>query len=531
MIRVLIADDEAYFRTYMEHVIDWEKEGMTVCASCKSAAEVMEYFNHNMVDIILLDINMPGMNGIMAAEEIKRKKPEAYIVFITGYSEFEYAKKALKLGAEDYLLKPFSKTELTGCLQKIISKMKMKRLEKHKHRLDEKIATEELLRRWIHSIYDEEEEEQRKNLSERNIFWNRPCFYVVVLEADAMPVMRKRQEDIALWNFIVENITGEICGSIDPQRIIFQDFGGQLVIILNTEKNIKKETLRKKLMEIQTAVRSITKYTISMGISQCVESEDEITGAYNEAVRVLGEKFYTGNECILFAEDVPLQPRKILFYHMDLSEQLLGALRKHETEEMNRIIESMEEELKKENIAIEDIYVIISGMISTCLSYVAEMNGNIEEIYGDDFEPYAQIYHSGSLSEVFLSVRDIYEKAEAAFRGNVSKRGREIIQQVENFIAENYQDYELSVEKIAEGIFLDSSYVRRVVSRQLGCTVTSLLSIYRMKKAKELLKETNLSVSEIAEKVGYGEPGYFSRCFRKYYGVTPREFAAQSKNM
>lgn len=102
---------------------------------------------------------------------------------------------------------------------------------------------------------------------------------------------------------------------------------------------------------------------------------------------------------------------------------------------------------------------------------------------------------------------------------------------MENFIAENYQDYELTVEKIAEGIFLDSSYVRRVVSRQLGCTVSSLLSIYRMEKAKELLKDTNFSISEIAEKVGYGEPGYFSRCFRKYYGMTPREFAAQSKGL
>lgn len=421
MIRVLLADDEAYFRAYMEHVIDWEKEGMSICANCKNASEVMEYFSHDTADIVLLDINMPGMNGIMAAEEIKRKTPETYIVFITGYSEFEYAKKALKLGAEDYLLKPFSKTELTGCLQKIISKMKMKRMEKQRHRLEEKIVTEELLRRWIHSSYGEDEEAQRKNLHERNIFWSKSCFYIVVLEADAMPVMRKRQEDIALWDFIVENITGEICSFFDPQRLLFRDFGGQLVVILNTEVKIKKGILLQKLEEIQAAVRTITKYTISMGISQCVEREEEIIGAYGEAVRVLGEKFFAGNERIFFAEEIP--------------------------------------------------------------------------------------------------------------RGNISKRGREIIRQVENFIAENYQDYELTVEKIAEGIFLDSSYVRRVVSRQLGCTVSSLLSIYRMEKAKELLKDTNFSISEIAEKVGYGEPGYFSRCFRKYYGMTPREFAAQSKGL
>lgn len=294
MIRVLLADDEAYFRAYMERVIDWNKEGMSICANCKSASEIMEYFAHDTADIILLDINMPGMNGITAAEEIKRKNPEIYIVFITGYSEFEYAKKALKLGAEDYLLKPFSKAELTGCLQKIISKMKMQRMERHRHRLDGKIVTEELLRRWIHSIYEEEEEQQRKKLYERNIFWDHPCFYVVVLEADAMSVMRKRREDIALWNFIVENITGEICGNMDPKRILFRDFGGRLTVILNTEEKLEKGTVLQSLGEIQKAVRSITKYTISMGISQCVEREDEITTAYNEAVRVLGESFLWG---------------------------------------------------------------------------------------------------------------------------------------------------------------------------------------------------------------------------------------------
>ncbi len=531
MIRVLLADDEAYFRAYMERVIDWNKEGMSICANCKSASEVMEYFAHDTADIVLLDINMPGMNGITAAEEIKRENPEIYIVFITGYSEFEYAKKALKLGAEDYLLKPFSKAELTGCLKKIISKMKMQRMERHRHRLDEKIVTEELLRRWIHSIYEEEEEEQRKKLHERNISLKNPYFHVIVLEADAMPVMRKRREDIALWDFIVENITGEICSNMDSKRLIFRDFGGQLVVILNTEEKIEKDTMLQRLEEIQTAVRSITKYTVSMGISQCVDREDEITAAYKEAIRVLGEKFFVGSECILFAEDIPPQSRKMFFYHMDLNERLLSALRKHEKEEMKSIIRGVEENLKEENFAVEYIYGIISGMISVCLSYVVEMNGSIEEIYGEDFEPYSRIYQLSSLSEVFLLVMGIYEKAEEAFQGNVSKRGREIIRQVENYIAENYQDYELTVEKIAEGIFLDSSYVRRVVSKQLGCTVTSLLSIYRMKKAKELLRETSLSVSEIAEKVGYGEPGYFSRCFRKYYGITPREFAAQSKSI
>ena len=129
MIRVLIADDELYFRNYMLTAVDWHSLGFQVCSLAQNGEEVLSELSKNTINIVFLDINMPHINGLTLAKRIKNEYPHIMIVFITGYSDFSFTRKAIQLQVEDYMLKPISPDELSELLQTLNQKYKQKQQE------------------------------------------------------------------------------------------------------------------------------------------------------------------------------------------------------------------------------------------------------------------------------------------------------------------------------------------------------------------------------------------------------------------
>ncbi|MGT2715759.1 response regulator transcription factor [Streptococcus respiraculi] len=123
MYKMMIVEDEYLVRQGISSLIDFDKLGMVVVAEAENGLAAWELFQKEQADILLTDINMPHMNGIRLAQLVKEHYPETHIVFLTGYDDFDYALSAVKLGADDYLLKPFSKADVEEMLLKVKEKL------------------------------------------------------------------------------------------------------------------------------------------------------------------------------------------------------------------------------------------------------------------------------------------------------------------------------------------------------------------------------------------------------------------------
>lgn len=123
MYKMMIVEDEYLVRRGIASLIDFKQLDMEVLAEAENGVEAWELFQKDPVDILLTDINMPYMNGIRLAQLVREHYPMTHIVFLTGYDDFEYALSALKLGVDDYLLKPFSKVDVEAMLTKVKSKL------------------------------------------------------------------------------------------------------------------------------------------------------------------------------------------------------------------------------------------------------------------------------------------------------------------------------------------------------------------------------------------------------------------------
>lgn len=169
MLKILIADDEPKFREYLKKAINWEEYGFVICAEARNGVEALDLAHKHQPHVALLDINMPLMNGLTLAENIKEQLKNICIIFITGYNEFEYARKAIKLGADDYVLKPFKKEELISTLLKLKVRIQMVLEEEERAKGDASFLRERFLNMLIDNEYDAQEVETKRILDRLGI--------------------------------------------------------------------------------------------------------------------------------------------------------------------------------------------------------------------------------------------------------------------------------------------------------------------------------------------------------------------------
>lgn len=416
MLKLLVADDEMYVREYIGTVLDWERMGITLCGCARDSEEAIQITEKENPDMAFLDINMPGMDGLELTEFLLKKNPDLMIAFVTGYSEFEYARRALQLGAEEYILKPFSPEELENAVRRLMLKIEKRDEERCDSKKDRKILQENLLREMMEFRDFVKITDYRERMCRVGI--ECPYEYFLVVQMEIHFMVHTKNPDVELWKFSIRNILEEY--PMIPNTILYVTDGREkkISILINGKKdNMSQESLRSYFENIQKIIWKYLKISVAMGAGEIKDSLEELYDSASEAEIACGEN-------------------------------------------------------QKQGVG--------------------------------------KLYFYGTVQAEREKMR--------------SKRAEEIIHAVETTIQENYQNYDLTVEKIAEMVYLDASYIRRLFSRYKGCTVVDFLTGYRMQEARKILNEGNLTVSQVAERVGYMDPGYFTKCFKKYFGVTPSNY-------
>lgn len=519
MLNLLIADDELYVREYMKSVLEWEKLGIRISGCARDSEEALEMARADRPDLALLDINMPGADGLMLTETLKRENPDLVIGFVTGYSEFEYARKALQLGAEEYILKPFSPEELEAAVCRLKMKIQKRAQERHASMEENRVLKENLLRQLLIPKSDLREEQLKVRLKRRGISLPYECFLVVKLDIHFMDP--SQENDTELWKFSIRNILEEYQTASGTVQQILDGEEKKTILILNgSRESMEKEKLRQHFGELQKMLWEYLKLYVMAGIGEIKNGLSSLYDSACEADIACQEQYIQGAPEVLFYSEV----RTTGFYRLDMNARILEILRRKDKTLLRKELENVVLDMRREQYSYDYSYMIFGGILSIGLSFLSDMNANITEVLGKDFSPYRELGKCKSAEECKEWLLKILEKIVDEFSRTRSRRADEIIQEVEKCVREQYGDYTLTVEKIAESVYLDASYIRRIFSKYMGCTIVDYLTEYRMNRAKKLLETGDMPVSLVAEKVGYMDPGYFSKCFKKYYGVTPSNY-------
>ena len=524
MLKVVIADDEARVCNLIRMLIDWDELDMTLCGTAGNGIEALELVRAQQPDILITDIRMPGCHGLELIERAKQEIPQLEIVIISGYAHFEYAQSAIRFGVGDYLLKPINKQELMSTLRKIAQRCRARE-----------------------TLGSEVEQLRRSSREDQQQLHVRLVQDLLSGTAGSLTQARLREEyrlnaQPGLWRFALLGM------DYDPERMsaasvtmieekaeklfrtelgsacwaVLSHFsGGQGALLLGFAPEREKEvrrSLRLALGQLEAQQAMFGGMEFSMGLSRPQTMPDALPAAAQEARLLLMERLTEGTGRLL--ETLP--PPSALAQGRSLADYR-QAVDAHLSQMTQEGLAAANDQLEREAMAVAhargaELFALVQEAGRAFLSR-AEVTGREEKAAAFG----ARLAHAGSAAKLFAALREMTQAELAALLEQQRAGETRPIRQARAYVQQHYSE-PITLESVCEAVGFSPSYFSALFKRETGENFVRYLTRVRIDRAKELLQQTNLSVSEVCARVGYNDLKHFTQTFKKETSLSPAQY-------
>ncbi|MDR0267884.1 response regulator transcription factor [Paenibacillus sp.] len=504
MYKVFIVDDEPFIIEGLYDILDWSSLGLEIVGHAENGQQALDALASIPVDLLITDISMPIMNGLSLIAEARRIYPELKVIILSGFNEFDYLKQGMMLGIENYLLKPINIEELESTLRSTTEKMDSTRSVELYRAFDVQILKDNTLYRWLTGQIAESEFQERVDLLGLDL--KNP--YLVV------SALRSKGEGTA-------EVLNRIGGLLEDHKEItsFRDVDGDLVLIGNLQHWTQGKRNFVDLLEGILHEQSGLKELLQVGIGSVVQLPEEARLSYKEAKQSL-EYFmvYPDRSIIDYKLLEEERERSGGGLPMHWGEYAKLILAREQEGLMQKIRDYFEQMQKAEGVRPEDLR-------NTALELVIRFKMELEQIkHTDESDIFTKglssVRSSDTIEELVVSLQEVANETISSLLQDVKNP---VVNQVLGFIHDHYAD-ELSLKTLGAQYHIHPVYLGQLFHKETGDSFAEYINKYRIEKAKEQLKNTNMKVQEIARNVGYWETGYFYKQFKKYVGISPTDF-------
>ena len=541
MLKIFLAEDEVIVRETIKRMIPWEELGFELVGEAADGEMALPLLIRQKPDLLITDIKMPFMDGLTLAKLAKKELPELKIVILSGYDDFNYAKQAISIGVEEYLLKPITKNALIERLSEIRSRYEHEKTQKE-----------------YYEKFQREMQVYEKN-STRDFFEALVCGSM-----DMMEVYKKAEKlglDIVAeaYNILIftmnseEDFSGQKEGyseweaeSLEMLEDFFSDNTSAMLfrcnifsygVLIKGQKETIDENTRSCIDEIKKILdRKEQKRQWFVAVGESVERLSQLQKSYHSASRAFSQRYLYG-ENILYYDEMELMEHRsgqadtndnAYLKNVDVNALNPAILQKFLS---NGLQEETENFVKDYFYAIgqepmESLvfrnYVILNVRFSV-LSFLKSLGCDTEEMEPENTEEI--LAESGkNIESAITYAKKMISQAITIRDQNSGNKNRSILKTAVDFIDEHYMDEDISLNTAANVANVSSNHFSALFSQNMGQTFIEYLTTLRMNKAKELLRCTGMRSSEIAGEVGYKDAHYFSYLFKKTQGMTPSEY-------
>jgi two-component system, response regulator YesN len=531
MLKMLIADDEALVRETLKMIMPWKELAIEIIGEASDGEECYRLSVDLKPDILITDIKMPVMDGLQVAMKLNEEGSDIKIILLSGIEDFNYARTALEINAEGYLLKPIKVPELSRIVKRVTDNIYMDRnREEHvsdlRRQLDQnrQIIKEKFLTNLVLGIYDNEISIYNKfNYFDISIK-NSESLMVAILKIDrySETVSRSSEEEEQLLSFSVGSIVKKTVGEHEG-GLTFCTNENEFIIIFN-EATICSE---KHLSICEETLHSINRFlniTASIGLGTCINDVTNLRASYKAAKTALEYRFYTGESSIINFSDLSLNSNPPEVYKLfEMENQLINFIKLGNIDEAREIIDKLFEILGLMDESINFKRNICIEVINASLRTIYELNDSRDKPSLNLVDILSSIFEKETISELKKYVTSITGDICEFFKCKFSQKNLSVIKDIKNYINKNYM-LDISLPKIAEETDLSPNYVSQIFKQETNHNITDYIREVRMEAAKKLLQSNDLKIQDISEMVGYDNPQYFSTVFKKYTGIYPQKY-------
>ena len=517
---IILVDDEEEVRKSIIKQIDWESAGFQVVGDAENGEDALEKIEVLEPDVVLTDIRMPYMDGLTLAEKIRQRYPSTKVVIFSGYDDFEYAQKAIKLNVTEYILKPVNVEELTSILKRIKSnldeeieeKRNVSRLREN-YRKSLPIIREQFFNDMVHRRLADDLIESKLREYDIPITGARK-WIIAAIDVEKSDDRSKKtlslHEEEELIPISVMQIVREKLKSYCRFSLFQSTAEAGMVVIAALDDDNTTTGLIDVLGDICKETKRILEVPVTIGIGHSVTGLSKIAGSYQSAVEALGYKAVVGSG-------------KLEFDNSDESD-FISAVKFGPDEKIEAVMVRISGKLESARVHYRQQQVYVFGVLNTVIQMIQQYDLNLEEILGGELE-YLNVIDKLQKREEFGEwLLKTARKMNQAINQERDMTTRQVIQQARQYIMDNYQNPDLSVEMICRHLHMSPAYFSTMFKKETGQAYIAYLTEIRLNKAVELLNKTDDKTYVIASKVGYQEQNYFSYVFKKKFGVSPTKF-------
>lgn len=539
MLKIFLAEDEVIVRETIKRMIPWEDLGFELVGEAADGEMALPLLLRQKPDLLITDIKMPFMDGLTLAKVAKKEIPGLKVVILSGYDDFNYAKQAINIGVEDYLLKPITKNALIERLTEIRSRYEHEKTQKEYYekfhremQAYEKNSSRDFFEALVRGSMDMMEIYRRSEKLGLDIVAE--AYNVLIFTMNCEEDFSGQREGYSEWEAESLELLEEFF-SENTSAMLFRCNIFSYGILIKGQKETIEENTRSCVSEIQRIFdRKEQKRQWFVAAGEPVERLSQIQKSYYSASRAFSQR-YLYDENILYYDEMASMEKK------NVTEDDSTYLRKVDVNALNPailqkflsngLLEETENFVKDYFYAIgqeplESLvfrnYVTLNVRFSV-MSFLKEIGCDTRTLEQEDTEDVLS-ESSKSLENAIAYAEKIISQAIALRDQNSGNKNRSILKTAVDFIDSHYMEEDMSLNKAANAANVSANHFSALFSQNMGQTFIEYLTNLRMNKAKEYLRCTSMRSSEIAGEIGYKDAHYFSYLFKKTQGMTPSDY-------
>ena len=555
MIKVFLVEDEYAIREGIKKSVDWEKDGFELVGEAGDGEVAFPKILKSKPDILITDIRMPFMDGLELSKLVKKELPGIRIVVLSGYDDFNYAKEAISIGVEEYILKPVSGDNLMKELKRIAETIISERQEEEvrqkylKEREEIRVLAQQ---KFLHDIIDGRLSIQTSLDTGRELGIDITAAYY---STTLMQIFPRNISSIEIdeYSGVKEEIYSQIKNRYsDLENVyLYQQVGDVLCFLEKADSADEMHSnITRRIESIAELMENYPEMLYFISVGKPVERIRDVNISYADASKKFAER-YMLEESYVFYEDMEgtsrikediraerLESRESIndldIQSIDVSivakKSIYSFMKQGTIAEIDDLVEEYFSSMGEE--AVESVmlrqYVLVESLLSAIalLESVGLSREDASQILGELTDP---VRYNTSVEAAREYVRSLLH-VMIEYRNQLSdKKYSGIIGKAKKYIQENYQNEEMSLQSVASNVNVSSNHFSAIFRKETGETFIDYLTEVRMEKAKDLLVSTSMKTSEVGYEVGYRDPHYFSYIFKKTQGVSPKEYRKARK--
>ncbi|NOU63944.1 response regulator [Paenibacillus sp. LMG 31461] len=535
MFSLLIVDDHKHQVDTLAATLPWEELGISTIHKAYEGQGALAIMEMHPIDIIITDIRMPGMSGLDILEQIHESNRKIDAILLTGYAEFEYAKKAIELHAVEYLIKPVRDQLLIDAVSRVISKRQNDLQHSQAFEQANAILHQNLplLKENVLNELLQGADISHKQLTEKLEMYQIPfaqgdCIRFMVIQFDPHFYESYTPSDMKLFEYAVMNMAEELLRSHFSlwTRKAPQDNVSLMLKPIHSEGTSWSEeglvSIANLLLE---QVNRYLKGTVAIYLSTPARFPEEVHANYTSVVSSAISASERQGVFNLNKYDVSsrgLEPLRSLYQAPMLIQLMESNNLDKLNEKLHTIFQELEQKQADSRAHLREAYL----HILSCFTFLAHKKGKVlEDIIGiSSVHKEHSVIHSAKQLKAWciLILEALIEGAPTVDDEN----HQQLVNKIQAYIHQNLSK-DVTLQSISEHVYLHAVYLSKIYKEITGLNLSEYILHARMEEAKRLLEKTSFKIYEITEKVGYQSPQHFIRRFKKYYGVTPDIFRKQ----